>query len=169
LVCQEFVLERYSETEKGETQFFGIFHFRIIEGIMRFETLASYQTAKTLRKQRNGSLHGITIWIWMPWRGFLIMNFRVKMEIFFMDSKDKPCARQRTWRYRWHGQEVVEGETREGSDEGYLSTVIFSNKGTEVSGTFNCGYVKECHLTGVKTRPFPLQMHEGGPEHREQR
>ena len=75
-------------------------------------------------------------------------------EIFFMNSKDKPRARQRTWRYRWRGRETGEREIQEGSDDEYLSTVTFSNKGIELSGTLKCSHVKSATSLASKLINF---------------
>jgi hypothetical protein len=40
-----------------------------------------------------------------------------------------------------------------------VSSMTFSNKGTEVSGTFKCDYLRVCTFTGVKVQSRPSDGH----------
>jgi hypothetical protein len=37
-------------------------------------------------------------------------------KVLHLGAKDKPTERRPTWRYRWHGREIGEGETQVDSD-----------------------------------------------------
>lgn len=73
---------------------------------------------------------------------------------FFLKSNDKPSDRRSTWQYRWRGAETGDGEIELGSDRS-LESITFSNKGEELSGTFQCDFAGKCEFTGTKVMSRP--------------
>ena len=45
------------------------------------------------------------------------------------------------------------------SSEEVVQSMTFSDKGNQISGTFKCGFIGECHFTGVKVRSAPKDNH----------
>lgn len=148
-------LDLYLQNIGGKQQLYGMFQFRVIEGIMRFEKpipVPKSEKAQENSKKRkredvddDGDLNMDTIPSFAEDR----LPHDYSEKAFFLGTKDKPTARRPTWRYRWRGSETGEGEIQLGSDR-FVQSITFTDKGNKLFGTFRCNYTGECRFTGVK-------------------
>ncbi|TVY47854.1 hypothetical protein LOCC1_G002940 [Lachnellula occidentalis] len=148
-------LDIYFEKKNGHHQMYAIFHFRIITGVMRFEkpipNPKSEKSGTSNKRKREVDGDGDIYMADLPsYSGGTETSKRYTVSDFYLAPNDNPTARRPTWRYRWRGEETGEGEIQLESDE-TTRQITFSNKGNELSGTFKCDFIGECHFTGVKT------------------
>ncbi|KAF4626346.1 hypothetical protein G7Y89_g11814 [Cudoniella acicularis] len=158
-------LDVYLENKNGRQQLYAVFDFRVIKGIMRFEKpvpasrVAKAGESSSKRKREDIDDDGDAKMEMCPsFTGNETASESYTENVFYLGAKDKPTARRPTWRYRWRGEETGEGEIQLGSDKA-VQCITYSNKGTELSGTFKCSYLRECNFTGVKIRPRPSDGH----------
>jgi hypothetical protein len=152
------------ETRHGKQQLYGMFHFRVVEGIMRFEkpipVPKAEPTGEESKKRKREDMNddpNLEMDALPEYKGIEgSSNYTAK--VFFLGAKDKPTARRPTWRYRWRGSETGEGEIQLGSDKDFQS-ITFSKKGMELEGTIKINFAGTCHFTGVKVHSQPQDPH----------
>jgi len=157
-------LDLYLETKQGKQQFYGVFHFRVVEGIMRFmkpiPIPKSESAGDSSKKRKHEDMRDdsdVDMDMVPEYRGNQgLSNYNEK--IFFLGAKDKPTARRPTWHYRWRGSETGEGEIQLESDQ-KVQSITFSKKGAELQGTIAVDFVGLCHFTGVKVHSQPDDPH----------
>ncbi|KAJ8064598.1 hypothetical protein OCU04_006927 [Sclerotinia nivalis] len=151
----ELTLDIYVENKNGRQQMFAMFHFIVVEGIMRFERpipIPRSQNGNGKRKREDAYMDedGDILMSDIPQydaNGNNPNNYRESA--FFLGANDKPSARQPTWQYRWRGEETGEGEIQLGSDK-TLESITFNDKEKSLSGTFTCDFAGRCTFTGSK-------------------
>ncbi|TVY17411.1 hypothetical protein LARI1_G004212 [Lachnellula arida] len=148
-------LDIYLEKKNGHHQMYAIFHFRIVTGVMRFEKPIpipkSEKSGTSNKRKREEDGDGDIDMVDLPsYSEDIKTSEEYTVSDFYLAPNDNPTARRPAWRYRWRGEETGEGEIQLGSDEA-TRQITFSNKGNELSGTFKCDFIGECHFTGVKT------------------
>ncbi|ESZ96072.1 hypothetical protein SBOR_3549 [Sclerotinia borealis F-4128] len=156
----ELTLDIYLENRNGRQQMFAMFHFIVVEGIMRFERpipvpRSQNESGKRKREDDYMDEDGDVLMSDIPRYDANDSNPNNYTEsAFFLKANDKPTARRPTWRYRWRGEETGEGEIQLGSDR-TLESITFTNKGKELSGTFKCDFAGTCNFTGLKVMSRP--------------
>lgn len=60
---------------------------------------------------------------------------------FLIPTSSLPSSENRTFEYRWPGQELSEGEIQLGSDKHVCEVVFGEPGGVTLNGTFRCEYV----------------------------
>ncbi|TVY25772.1 hypothetical protein LHYA1_G005307 [Lachnellula hyalina] len=139
-------LDIYLEKKNGHHQMYAIFHFRIVTGVMRFEKPIpipkSEKSGTSNKRKRDEDADGDVDMAYLPsYSGETESSEKYTTSDFYLALSDNPTTRRPTWRYRWRGEETDET----------LGQITFSNEGNELSGTFKCDFIGECHFTGVKT------------------
>jgi hypothetical protein len=95
-------LDMYLETRNGKQQMYGIFHFRVVEGIMRFEkpmlvrmTMKSENSLEPSKKRKREDPDEdghIKMNLYPSYKGYLEATEKYSENVFFLGSKDKPTA-----------------------------------------------------------------------------
>lgn len=149
----ELTLDIYVENKNGRQQMFAMFHFIVVEGIMRFERPIPIPRSQRGKRKREDA--------YMDEDGDILMSDipqydangndpnSCRESAFFLGANDKPSVRQPTWQYRWRGEETGEGEIQLGSDK-RLESITFNDKEKSLSGTFTCDFAGKCTFTGFK-------------------
>ncbi|PMD46171.1 hypothetical protein L207DRAFT_561564 [Hyaloscypha variabilis F] len=157
-------LDLYLETRQGKQQLYGIFHFRTVEGIMRFmkpiPTPKSESTGDSSKKRKHediGDNSDVDMDMVPEYRGNQGSNTYTE-KVFFLGAKDRPTVRRPTWHYRWRGSDTSQGEIQLNSDKN-VQSITFSKKGTELQGTIAVDFAGLCHFTGVKVHSHPRDPH----------
>jgi hypothetical protein len=154
----DMTLDLHLETRQGKLQLFGIFDFRVVSGIMRFEKPTpapkSQKVESSIKKRkRDEDIDMDNLPVYDPYNGGG-SDTTYTEKVFFLNATDQPTAWRPTWRYRWRGIETGECEIQCESDLA-VNTMTFRKNGDEISGTFRCDFIGECTFTGVKIRSRP--------------
>jgi hypothetical protein len=93
-----------------------MFHFRVVEVVMRFEKPVSIpktekagDSSKKRKREDLGDNSDVDMDMFPEYPGDEGSRNYVEKG-FFHGAKDKLTARRPTWRYRWRGSETGEGE-----------------------------------------------------------
>jgi hypothetical protein len=157
------MLDLYLETQNGKSQLFGVFDFRVIMGIMRFEKpvpvpkMDKIEDESKKRKWEEGEDGDIEMDDIDAFDGGHASHGKYDEKVFMLGPKDKPTARRPTWRYRWRGRKTGETYSSFISDEGF-STMTFSKNGIELADTFKSGMLGDCQFKGLKVSPYASKL-----------
>ncbi|EKD19885.1 hypothetical protein MBM_01837 [Drepanopeziza brunnea f. sp. 'multigermtubi' MB_m1] len=156
-------LDLHFETKHGKRQFYGVFDFLVVAGIMRFEkpipvskTDNKMESSKKRKRDEPDEDGDIQMDMYPEFTGDDSGDYTEK--VFFLGSSDKPTARRPIWRYRWRGLAGRGGGIQVGSDRAVRS-MTFSQKGNHLSGSFKCDLLPEFYFEGVKVRSRPGNEH----------